>query len=151
MKTKRQSKIIELISEFNIETQDELLDKLKNAGFNVTQATVSRDIKELRLVKTSGAGGKYRYVASQPDIPDFATKFYTLFADSVASVDYGQNVVCIKCHSGMAQAVCASMDAIRFENVVGTWAGDDTRFVLCRNEQNADELVTELKSIIIGR
>lgn len=150
MKTRRQSRIIELISEYNIETQDELLEMLKQSGFNVTQATVSRDIKELRLVKTSGAGGRYRYVASQPDTPDISSKFYTLFSDSVSSVDNGQNTVCIKCHTGMAQAVCASMDAIRLENVVGTLAGDDTIFVLCRSEVNAIELVNELRAIIAG-
>lgn len=150
MKTRRQSRIIELISEYNIETQDELLEMLKQSGFNVTQATVSRDIKELRLVKTSGAGGRYRYVASQPDTPDISSKFYTLFSDSVSSVDNGQNIVCIKCHTGMAQAVCASMDAIRLENVVGTLAGDDTIFVLCRSEVNAIELVNELRAIIAG-
>ncbi|MBE6753276.1 MAG: arginine repressor [Ruminococcaceae bacterium] len=148
MKINRQNKILQIISEQSIETQDELLEKLKEAGYSVTQATVSRDIKELRLVKTSGAGGKYRYVASQPDTPDISSKFYTLFSDSVASVDYGQNIVCIKCHVGMAQAVCASMDAIRFENIVGTLAGDDTIFVLCRSEAAATSLVNELRNII---
>ncbi len=148
MKTTRQCKILELISENSIETQEELLGLLFKNGFNVTQATVSRDIKELRLVKAASSSGRYRYVSSQPDTPDISSKFYTMFADSVITVENGLNTVCVKCVSGMAQAVCAAMDSIHWEGVVGTLAGEDTIFVLCRNEQCAISLVSELKGLI---
>ncbi|MBQ9993811.1 MAG: arginine repressor [Clostridia bacterium] len=148
MKTRRQCKILELIQEHCIETQDELLTLLRDNGFTVTQATVSRDIKELRLVKALGSNGRYRYVSSQPETPDISAKFYSLFSDSVASIEQGGNIVCIKCFVGMAQAVCASMDSIRWDGVVGTLAGEDTIFVLCVTEASATALKLELKQLI---
>ena len=148
MKRKRQGRILELVRDNCIETQDELLAMLSADGFSVTQATISRDIKELHLIKVSGSGGRYRYTASKSESTDVSSKFYSLFADSVEDVDVGQNIVCIKCSSGMAQAVCASMDVIGFEGVIGTLAGEDTIFVLCRNEQLAAELRSELLKLL---
>ena len=148
MKSRRQNKIIELINSRSIETQEERLGMLFESGFNVTQATVSRDIKELRLIKSAGPNGKYRYVAPQPNTPDISVKFYSLFGDSVSAVDYGQNIVCVKCYSGMAQAVCSAMDSLQWESVVGTLAGDDTIFILCRNEETAVKLTAELGELI---
>ena len=148
MKTGRQRKILELISEHNIETQEELLGLLRAGGFDVTQATVSRDIKELRLVKALDPGGKYRYVSSQPEKPDISSRFFSLFNDAVSSVDNGQNIVCVKCYSGMAQAVCAAMDSVHLDGVIGTLAGEDTIFILCRSETCAITLTGELKSLI---
>lgn len=148
MKRKRQSRIFELIRDNSIETQDELLELLKKDGFNVTQATISRDIKELRLIKVSGQNGRYKYMSSKAETTDISTKFYTMFADSVEHVDAGQNIVCVKCYSGMAQAVCVSMDTIEFDGVIGTLAGEDTIFVLCRSEAHAQSLKNELLRLL---
>lgn len=148
MKRKRQNRILELIRDNSIETQDELLAMLSQDGFAVTQATISRDIKDLHLIKVSGSDGRYKYTPSKSEAPDFSSKFYSLFSDSVDEVDVGQNIVCIKCHTGMAQAVCASMDTISFEGVIGTLAGDDTIFVLCRTDAHANALRTELIKFI---
>ena len=148
MKTKRHSKILELISERDINTQEELLAYLKDAGFDVTQATVSRDIKELRLVKTMVSDGKYRYASSVSDSnADSGTK-YAVFSQSTKSVDCAGNMVVVKCFNGMANAACAVLDAMNHEGVVGTLAGDDTIFVLMRDEKSATTLVGKIKELI---
>ena len=148
MKTKRHSKILELISERDINTQEELLAYLKDAGFDVTQATVSRDIKELRLVKTMVSDGKYRYASSVSDSnADIGTK-YAVFSQSTKSVDCAGNMVVVKCFNGMANAACAVLDAMNHEGVVGTLAGDDTIFVLMRDEKSATTLVGTIKELI---
>ena len=103
MKTRRHAKILELIKEHDIDTQDELLRYLRESGFDVTQATVSRDIKELRLVKTLSRVGKYRYSTGSENTNDMSSKFYSLFADSVLSVEAAQNMLVIRCMTGMAQ------------------------------------------------
>ena len=139
MKTRRHAKILELIKEHDIDTQDELLRYLRESGFDVTQATVSRDIKELRLVKTLSRAGKYRYSTGSENISDMSSKFYSLFGDSVLSVESAQNMLVIRCMVGMAQAVCASMDAMHWQNFVGTLAGEDTIFIVCRSEAAAQE------------
>lgn len=151
MKTRRHDKILELINENVIDTQDELLRLLRESGFDITQATVSRDIKELRLIKTLSNDGKYKYAIDKDVTKTFSSKFFSLFADSVVSVNRGDNIVCIKCFTGMAQAVCASMDSIQWEGVVGTLAGDDTIFVLCKDENYAIQNLAELKKLIVGR
>ena len=148
MKTKRHSKILELISERDINTQEELLAYLKAAGFDVTQATVSRDIKELRLVKTMVSDGKYRYAPSVSDSnADIGTK-YAVFNQSTKSVDCAGNMVVVKCFTGIANAACAVLDAMNHEGVVGTLAGDDTIFVLMRDEKSATTLVGKIKELI---
>ncbi len=147
MKTSRKQKIIELIQENCIVTQDDLMHRLEECGHSVTQATVSRDIKELRLLKVLDANGKYRYVMPQPETPDMTSKFSTFFADAVISVNNGQNMVCIKCQVGMAQAVCASLDNMHWEGVIGTLAGDDTIFVLCDTIATAESMVDEFKKL----
>ncbi len=151
MKTRRHAKILELIQEKNIDTQEELLKWLRDGGYDVTQATVSRDIKELRLVKTLGPEGKYRYSTGKNEGNDISSKFHLLFSDSVLSVDFAGGIVVIHCMVGMAQAVCAAMDSMQWEGVVGTLAGDDTIFVVTRNENSAIDLVTELKKLVGGR
>ncbi len=148
MKTKRHSKILELISEKDIATQEDLLAYLKRDGFNVTQATVSRDIKELRLVKIMVSDGKYRYAQTASDAnSDISTK-YAVFSQSAKSVDYAGNMVVIKCYTGMANAACAVLDAMNHEGVVGTLAGDDTIFVLMRDEKMAVALVDTIEKLI---
>lgn len=108
MKTRRHAKILELIKEYDIDTQDELLRYLRENGFDVTQATVSRDIKELRLVKTLSRSGKYRYSTGSDTISDMSSKFYSLFSDSVLSVEAAQNMLVVRCMTGMARR-CAPL------------------------------------------
>ncbi len=139
MKNGRQRKILEIIRKYNVETQEDLIGRLKEAGYSVTQATVSRDIRALRLAKiTDGAGG-YKY----------ADRFLTLFSENVASVARGQNIVCVKCLTGMAQAVCAAFDRLSRENIIGTLAGEDTIFVLCRTERDAETLTEEMQKLLM--
>ncbi len=147
MKAKRHAKILEFIQQNEIETQDEILEKLKSCGFEVTQATISRDIKELRLVKTLSSTGKYRYTSVKSDTGDLSAKFYTLFVNSITNVDYAGNTVVLRCYAGMAQAVCAALDAMQWEGLVGTLAGDDTIFVLLRTESYAVKMVQNLKKM----
>lgn len=148
MKSRRHAKILDIISEYPIETQDELLTRLKDEGYKATQATISRDIKDLRLVKTLGSDGKYRYVSASKNSTDIRTNFSSLFASSVNSIDFAQNIVVIKTLSGMAQAVCAALDSNDYKAVVGTIAGDDTIFIACRSSQLAVNLTEELKKLI---
>lgn len=148
MKTRRHAKILELIKEHDIDTQDELLRYLRESGFDVTQATVSRDIKELRLVKALSHTGKYKYSTGSDTSADMSSKFLTLFSDSVLSVDAAQNLVVVKCMTGMAQAVCAALDAAQSQNLVGTIAGDDTILIVCRTEAGAMETMEEFRKLI---
>lgn len=148
MKSRRHAKILDIIAEYPIETQDELLTRLKDEGYKATQATISRDIKDLRLVKTLGADGKYRYVSASKNSTDIRSNFSSLFASSVNSIDFAQNIVVIKTLSGMAQAVCAALDSNDYKAVVGTIAGDDTIFIACRSSQLAVSLTEELKKLI---
>ncbi len=147
MKSDRHAKILNIIREHPIETQDELLELLGRQGFNVTQATVSRDIKELRLVKTLGGDGKYRYSVSDSSTEDIRTNFAQIFSSSVKSVDCAQNLVVVKTLSGMANAVCAALDSTAKDSVVGTIAGDDTIFIACRTDEKARGLTEELLAL----
>ena len=148
MKRKRHALILELIQQYEITTQDELLAKLRENGFEVTQATVSRDIKELRLVKAMSPSGQYRYMAGAAQGDEYLAKFYTIFSGSVISVDYAGNTCVVKCYAGMAQAACAAIDAMHFEGIVGTLAGDDTIFVLCRTTELTQQLKSSLDKML---
>lgn len=148
MKTRRHAKILELIKEHDIDTQDELLNYLRESGFDVTQATVSRDIKELRLVKTLSRSGAYKYSTGSDSGNDMSSKFYSLFSDSVISVEAAMNLIVIKSINGMAQAVCAAMDAAYPQHFVGTLAGEDTIFIVCKNEEIALETQEEFRKLI---
>ena len=145
MKSGRHAKILEIISNSAVETQDELLERLGEEGYRVTQATVSRDIKDLRLVKTLGGDGKYRYTAAQNNSADIRSTFSQLFSSSVLSIDRAQNIVVIKTLSGMANAVCAALDTMGNNSIVGTLGGDDTIFIACRANDSAQELGDYLK------
>ena len=154
MKRKRHALILELIQQYEITTQDELLAKLRENGFEVTQATVSRDIKDLRLVKVlterkaMSPSGQYRYMAGAAQGDEYLAKFYTIFSGSVISVDYAGNTCVVKCYAGMAQAACAAIDAMHFEGIVGTLAGDDTIFVLCRTPELTQQLKSSLDKML---
>lgn len=148
MKTRRHAVILQLIKENDIETQEDLMRYLSNEGFAVTQATVSRDIKELRLVKSLSGNGKYRYSTVKENRTDISSKFYSLFTGSVVKIDTAQNILVIKCLTGMAQAVCASMDTLEFEGVVGTLAGDDTILCICKTNKDAENRLAEFSSFL---
>jgi transcriptional regulator of arginine metabolism len=147
MKKERQSKILRLIEDYPIDTQEELQQRLYDAGFNITQATVSRDIKELRIVKMLDSNGIYRYAVNSSASPK-SIKYIDMFAHSAVSVAYSMNDVVIKCHPGMAQGACTSLDMMKCENVLGTLAGDDTIFVITKTEKDAEALCEMLQSII---
>ncbi len=148
MKKRRHAKIREIIESHSIETQEELLEHLKAAGFDVTQATVSRDIKELRLIKALGPDGRYRYSTVRLENENISSKFHSLFADAVLHIDYAANLVVIKCLAGMAQAACAAMDSLHWDQVVGTLAGDDTFVCITKSEEQAISLTAELKKLL---
>ncbi len=148
MKERRHAKILELIGKFSIDTQEELLRRLREEGFDVTQATVSRDIKELRLIKALSPDGKYQYSTGQESSKDLSSKFAFLLADNAVSVSYAGNIIVIKCLTGMANAVCAAMDLVEWEGIVGTLAGDDTIFVLMQNGEEAGRLSGALQKML---
>lgn len=148
MKKKRHAKILELIQGVEIETQEDLQEKLSGAGFDVTQATISRDIKELRLVKELTVNGKYKYSTGRKMNDDFVNRLGGIFAESITNVDYAMNTVVIKCFSGMANAACAAIDSMKWDGVVGTLAGDDTIFVVCRSEDSAIVFASDLERMI---
>ena len=146
MKKDRHELILDLVEKFSISTQDELLEKLLEHGVEVTHATVSRDIKELRLVKQPAANGQYKYcIAAGTD--EKYMMYNAIFAESVTEVDYAQNICMIKCHPGTANAACAAIDALNIPEILGTLAGDDTIFILCRSERSAQNTKRELESL----
>lgn len=144
MKKQRQSKIIEIIESREVSTQEALKQYLEDSGIKVTQATLSRDINELRIRKQPSESGAYIYVrAKSADI-----EYPPIFRESVVDVVYACNTVVIKCHIGMAQAVCAMLDKMERGEVLGTIAGDDTIFALMKTEADASEFTREMKSFI---
>lgn len=149
MKKRRQAKILEIISNFEVETQEELQRLLFEAGYEVTQATISRDIKELRLVKGLSSHGRYIYSTGKKINPESINqRAGGIFAESIISIDYAMNFVCIKCFAGMAGAACAAIDSISVDEVLGTIAGDDTIFVLCRTEDSAKFFTSKLRNML---
>lgn len=149
MKTKRHNKILELISNQSINTQKLLLEKLKEENYDVTQATVSRDIKELGIHKVRNSNGRYCYIPEKSIIKsNLSDKFSMIFAQSVIDVDYANNTIVIKCHTGMANAACATFDALEIDNVVGTLSGDDTFIVIMRDEESACFNTEKLKNML---
>ncbi|MBR7070647.1 MAG: ArgR family transcriptional regulator [Clostridia bacterium] len=151
MKDKRQIKILELIESQIILTQEDLQTALQDAGFEVTQSTISRDIKELRLVKGHDRRGNYRYIAPDSNNANGEQPFAhyrELIKRSVKSVDYAMNNVVIKCYVGMASSTCVAVDALYYDQMLGSLAGDDTVLVVTRSEKDADALVQEIKKMI---
>jgi len=144
MKYSRHAKILELIENFQIETQEELADKLKEHGMDVTQATVSRDIKELRLIKVMIDDEHYKYASISHSEGSITNRLLTIFTESFVSCDYANNIVVVKTLPGMAQASASAMDALKWTEIVGTIAGDDTIMIVCRAELIAEELVNKL-------
>lgn len=146
MKPNRQAKILELIESKDIETQEQLLQELESCGFTTTQATVSRDIKELRVIKELGPNGVYRYsTSSKQTEPTSSAKLNSIFRQCVIACDHAQNIVVIKTMPGLASAACSAIDAMNFEMIVGTLAGDDTAFLLLRDTASANALCSDIR------
>lgn len=140
MKQNRHERIVEIINAYDIETQDELLEKLKEDGFEVTQATISRDIRELQLTKVQTNRGTYRYIAPKREDMVAGLKFNAALVDSIISVEYAQNLIVIKTYPGLAQAVAAGVDNLTIAEVLGCVAGDDTILVATRSESAAKSI-----------
>ena len=147
MKSARHQAILDLIEKHPIDRQEDLLSYLRETGFDVTQATVSRDIRDLQLVKVADAEGRYRYMpaAASGKVAHSPSRFETIFRGSVLKVDYAGHMVLVKCFSGMANAACEVFDAKQWGNVVGTLSGDDTFFILMRTEEDAAAICKTLQ------
>ena len=149
MKSQRQAKIIEIISTRNVETQEQLLSALQQEGFRGTQATISRDIKELRIVKELTSMGTYRYTTSSNEVAgSFTSRLNTIFRECVVGFDYAQNIIVIRTLPGLASAAGSAIDAMSLSAVVGTLAGDDTVMVVMRDNNAAAAFCGEIKNLI---
>ena len=146
MKVSRHAKIIELISQYDIETQEELAEYLNNAGFKVTQATVSRDIRDLKLTKVS-VGGKQKYIVHRPE-EGMSENYIRVLKDGYVSMDMAQNILVIKTVSGMAMAVAAALDAMKWNEVVGCIAGDDTIMCAIRTVEDTTTVMEKIRRIV---
>ena len=151
MKVNRHAKIIELINKYHIETQEELAEYLNQEGFKVTQATVSRDIRDLKLTKIPSENGKQRYALHQHNENGMSEKYIRVLREGYLSMDMAQNILVIKTVSGMAMAVAAALDAIHFHEIVGCIAGDDTVMCAVRSVDDTILLMDKLKQLISAR
>lgn len=148
MKRRRLAKIIELIGQYDIETQEELADRLQQEGFQVTQATVSRDIRELQLSKVPARGGRQKYAFLDRQDHQMAEKYVGILREAFVSMDNAQNILVIKTVSGMAMAVGAALDKIGWKEIVGCIAGDDTVMCAIRTLEDTETVMTELEKIV---
>ncbi len=151
MKISRQSKLIEIIENYPIETQEELAQKLKESGFNVTQATISRDIKELKIIKVLNGEGKYHYAPfrdTSSEGNEINERIVNVFREAVISIDYSGNMIVLKTLSGTAMGATAAIDAMALSDVVGCIAGDDTIFALARSEDKVADLVMQFRKMM---
>ena len=149
MKTQRQAKIMEIISNKNVETQEQLLAELQAAGFHSTQATISRDIKELRIIKELTSFGTYRYCISANEVSStFSGKLNAIFRECITSFDYAQNILVIHTLPGLASAAASAIDAMSLSVVLGTLAGDDTVFIVMRDSNAAAAFCGEIQSLL---
>lgn len=148
MKKNRHGRIIELIQAYDIETQDELADRLREDGYCVTQATVSRDIRELKLSKVPIGNGKQKYIIINHDDAHLADKYIRVLKDGFISMDNAQNILVVRTVSGMAMAVAAALDAMKMREIVGSIAGDDTIMVAVRTTQETKEVMEKIREIL---
>lgn len=148
MKTGRQSKIIEIIQKNEVETQEELSEYLVREGYSVTQATVSRDIRELKLTKISMNNGRQKYAILNDAPDDMSQKYARILRDGFVSMDMAQNILVIKTVSGMANAVCAALDSMQMQEIVGSIAGDDTIMCAIRTVEDTTALMKKIRKIV---
>lgn len=149
MKNDRQNQLLQIISEEIIETQEQLLERLQAKGIKSTQATISRDIKELHLIKEPAGQGRYRYAVSAHRTKlNFADKLRTIFRESIVSVDYAQNLVVIKTMPGLANAAASAMDNMNIPYLVGSLAGDDTALLVLRDSESAQSFCDEIHEML---
>ncbi len=149
MKTQRQAKILEIVTSRDVETQEQLLQELQDAGFYSTQATISRDIKELRIVKELTSFGTYRYTTSSKEVSGtFSTRLNTIFRECVTGFDYAQNIVVIHTLPGLASAAGSAVDAMSMSFILGTLAGDDTVMIVMRDGNAAAAFCSEIKNLL---
>ena len=147
MKENRQDKMLEIIRNYDVGTQEELAGRLREAGFSVTQATVSRDIRELKLTKVTSENGKQRYMVMQNQ-GNFSDKYIRILQDGFLSMDMAQNILVIKTVSGMAMAVAAALDALHFQEIVGCIAGDDTIMCAVRSVDDTILVMDKISKLI---
>jgi transcriptional regulator of arginine metabolism len=148
MKSERHARILQIIQKHGVETQEELAERLNGMGINVTQATVSRDIKELRLIKTPSGDGRYIYaLPHDKSVIDIAKRAERIFRDSVISLDYSENLILIKTLTGNAHAVAAIVDEMNWEGIIGTIAGDDTFMVIVRPKELVPSLLERFNKL----
>ena len=148
MKINRQRKIIELINKYDIDTQQELAQRLMDEGFEVTQATVSRDIRELNLTKIAVDGNKQKYDIPASTMTSLSAKYMGVLKDGIVSIEDAGNIIVIKTISGMAMAVGAALDAVNHEEIIGTIAGDDTLMCVVKNANNCQSVKEYLEKLI---
>lgn len=148
MKNSRHNRILEIINEQNVETQDELINKLRESGFEVTQATISRDIKQLQLVKIATDNGKYKYALPRRDDVTSNTKFKNILYETAISVQNAENIVVIKTYSGMANAAAAAVDALMGDSIIGCIAGDDTIFIVVKSDDEAEKFAAVIREVM---
>lgn len=148
MKSQRQAKILEIIGQKDIETQEQLLSALEKSGFRSTQATISRDIKELRIVKELSESGSYRYTVRQSESSSMFSRLNNIFQEGVTKLDYVNNIVVIKTLPGLASTACSNVDAMDIAYVVGTIGGDDTGIIIMRDAEYAKTFCEELRGIL---
>ena len=149
MKSQRQAKIMEIISTRNVETQEQLLELLQNEGFHATQATISRDIKELRIVKELSSLGTYRYTTSSNEVSgSFTSRLNTIFRECVTGFDYAQNIIVVRTLPGLASAAGSAIDTMNLSTVVGSISGDDTVMIVMRDNNAAAAFCGEIKNLL---
>ena len=147
MKSSRQEEIIKIISSYNVETQDELIARLREKGFNATQATISRDIRELRLIKVAVGSNSSKYALPQHDIQNYSSKYQYIIKETVIKIDTAENLIILKTLPGMAQAAAAAVDGLGLNEIVGSIAGDDTIFIAMKSSQKSTEYANSLRAI----
>jgi transcriptional regulator of arginine metabolism len=148
MKNSRHTRILEIINDNVIETQDDLIEKLRESGYPVTQATVSRDIKQLGLIKTATKDGGYKYTAPRNDGAGNDTKLRTIMKETIISAQEAQNIVVLKTMPGMATAAATSLDVLMGDDIVGSSAGDDTIFIVVHTNEDAVDFADYVKDVI---
>ena len=148
MKSTRQEKILEIINKYEIETQDDLIARLNAEGFNVTQATISRDIRQMKLTKVLTGRGSYRYIQSHQTVGKESVRFNNALVDSILKVDYAGNIIVLKTYPGLASAVATGIDSIHMVDILGCVAGDDTIMIVTRNEETSADISSKIKDLM---